>query len=337
MDRKRICIIYTGGTIGMVAKDNGYAPEKGILAEVLADMSELSSEALPEWELIEFDPLLDSSNVTYEEWNKIARTIEANYDSFDGFVVLHGTDTMAFTASAVSFMIDGLAKPVVFTGSQIPLCEVRSDGRDNLITSLIIAADGIVKETSLYFGHELLRGNRAIKLSSDRMIAFSSPNYPVLANAGVEIEYNSAALLPPSGDSFKVNYIEKCAIAVIKLIPGMSFDMYESIVSGRLDALVLETFGTGNIPSADATLPPLIKRAIDNGTTVVVLTQCPEGSVRLGTYETSSSLAAAGVVSGCDMTTEAAVAKLSTLISLGFSGTEMKKMMETNLRGEFTE
>lgn len=320
----------------MIATENGYAPEPGVLTKLLESIGDLRSPEMPDWDIIEFNPLLDSSNITYLQWNMMAEAIRDNYDSYDGFVVLHGTDTMSYSASALSFMIEGLSKPVVFTGSQIPLCELRSDARDNLITSMLIAADGIVKEVSLYFGHELLRGNRSIKRSSDRLIAFSSPNYPPLATAGVDIEYNTAMLLPENERPFSIREIKKSSIAVIKLIPGMSFDMYASIVEGNLDALVLETFGTGNIPNYDKALPPLLTKAIENGTAVVVLTQCPEGSVSLGAYETSSALAAAGAVSGNDMTTEATVAKLSYLLSMNISGGNMRRMMETDLRGELT-
>jgi L-asparaginase len=333
---KKICLIYTGGTIGMVPTESGYAPEKGYFLGALRNISDLTAPGMPDWDLIEYDPLLDSSNITYVQWNQIARTIRDNYDRYDGFVVLHGTDTMAYSASALSFMLRGLDKPVVFTGSQIPLCEIRSDGRDNLICSMLIAAEGVVNEVSLFFGHKLLRGNRSMKVSADGLIAFASPNYPALAQAGIDIRYYRQRLLEPSSEDFHIVEMQPSKVGVIKLFPGIQFELFAPIVTENLDALVLETFGTGNIPNYDKALPPLIKKAIDNGTTVVVLTQCPQGTVRLGTYETSSALAAAGAVSGANMTTEACVAKLNYLFSLGLDREETSSLIETDLRGELT-
>ena len=187
---KKVLLIYPGGTIGMVRTPNGDAPKDGYFRAELDAIPALSMPEMPQWELYEMHPLLDSSNMTVAEWNKIAQLIAARYDAYDGFVVLHGTDTMAYTASALSFMLEGLSKPVVLTGSQIPLCEVRSDGRDNIITSILIAADDRVHEVCLYFGGALLRGNRATKYSADGLIAFVSPNYPPLADAGITIRYH---------------------------------------------------------------------------------------------------------------------------------------------------
>ena len=363
----RICILYTGGTIGMVRTDNGYAPKAGYLEEEMGHLRDLHRPEMPEWDLFEFDPLLDSSNIAYPEWNQMARAIEANYDKYDGFVVLHGTDTMSYSASALSFMLDGLAKPVVFTGAQIPLCEPRSDGKDNLITALLIASQGIANEVSLYFGNRLLRGTRSTKQSADGLIAFASPDYPDLARAGIHIDYrvrslnanatstvDLAALRKAAGfgtaggadaegsepetpaNGLTVTEIKKSRIGVIKLFPGIQFDLFEPIMTDRLDGLVLETFGAGNIPGYDASLLPLITRAIENGTIVVVCTQCPQGTVTLGTYETGSALLRAGAVSGYNMTTEATVTKLAYLYSLGLPRAEIRRLMEQNLRGELT-
>ena len=191
---KKVLIINTGGTIGMVKSVDGYKPDAKSFIDLLKNMSELKAEGMPLWDFIELDVLLDSSNMTVAEWNKIGKLISDAYDSYDGFVVLHGTDTMAYTASALSFMLEHISKPVIITGSQIPLCEIRSDGRDNIITSLIIAASDIIHEVCIYFGGKLFRGNRAIKYSSEGLIAFISPNYPVLAEAGISISYNRAYL-----------------------------------------------------------------------------------------------------------------------------------------------
>ena len=264
----------------------------------------------------------------------IAESIASRYDDYDGFVVLHGTDTMAYSASALSFMFENLNKPVIFTGSQIPLCELRSDGKDNLITSILIAVSDKINEVALYFGHRLLRGNRSMKASADGLIAFSSPNYPPLAEAGIDINYNAPRLMPKPRGELLVQSIKPAKVGVIKLFPGIRFELFAPIVTHELDALVLETFGTGNIPNYDEALPPLIARAISNGTAVVVCTQCAQGTVRLGAYETSSELANAGAVSGSNMTTEATVAKLYYLFSLGLERSEVSKLIETDLRGE---
>lgn len=333
---KHILIIYTGGTIGMVRTPNGYAPQDGYFRAALGAIPALASDEMPRWELYEMSPLLDSSNMTVKEWNKIARLIADNYDAYDGFVVLHGTDTMAYTASALSFMLDGLDKPVVLTGSQIPLCELRSDGRDNIITSILIAAGDRIHEVCLYFGGSLLRGNRATKFSADGLLAFVSPNYPPLAQAGITIRYNDAALLPRNGGELKLRLLENVPIGVIKVFPGIQFSLFESIMTEKLRGIVIETFGAGNIPGNGDALLPIIRRAFENGTVLTVCSQCPQGAVSLGAYETSSALKQAGAVSGLDITTEAAVAKLYYLFSCGYDKETVKREMERSLRGEMT-
>ncbi len=320
----------------MVPSEDGYQPKEGYFLGELQKIQDLYSDKMPDWDLIEYAPLLDSSNMTYKQWNQIADTIQENYNKYDGFVVLHGTDTMAYSASALSFMLEGLNKPVIFTGSQIPLCELRSDGRDNLITSLLIAANDEICEVCLYFGNHLLRGNRAVKDSADGLIAFSSPNYPILAKAGISIEYFQTRLLPKPKEPFRVTKMKPASIGVIKMFPGIHFDLFAPIVNKDLQGLVLETFGTGNIPNYDEALPPLIRKAIENDTAVIVCTQCMQGTVRLGTYETSSELAKAGAASGYNMTTEATVTKLQYLFSKGFTSSEVRAWMESDLRGELT-
>ena len=342
MEKKQILIIHTGGTIGMVRTANGFAPKAGALIEELKQIRDLNSPYMPEWDLIEFDPLLDSTNVRYEQWNSIADTIAHYYDRYDGFVVLHGTDTLAYSASALSFMLEGLDKPVVFTGAQIPLCELRSDGRDNLITSMMIAADGIIREVSLCFGDAILRGNRAIKYSADGMVAFTSPNCNKLADAGISIEYNHACINDYvknslHSDSLHVVRLKESRIAVIKVVPGIQFDIFEPIMCETLDGLVLETFGKGNIPNYDPALSRIISEASRCGTIVVVCTQCPAGTVSLGTYEAGSALVRAGAVSGGNMTTEAAITKLTYLLSKGLQKDEIRTLMQTDLRGELTK
>ena len=333
---KNVLIIYTGGTIGMKRTDGGYAPTKGYLTEAIREIPDLHSPSMPKWELFEMDPLLDSSDMTVVEWNAIGKKIYENYHAYDGFVILHGTDTMAYTASALSFMLKGLSKPVILTGSQIPLSEIRSDGRDNLITSLLIAGEGVVREVALYFSGKLLRGNRATKMNADDLVAFSSPNFPPLAEAGITIKYNYSVIKPTESEAISFIPLSEIPIGVIKVFPGIQFSLFESIMTDKLSGIVLETFGAGNIPGGGGKLIPIIKKAFSSGSIVVVCSQCPGGTVTLGAYKTSSSLKEAGAVSGKDMTTEAAVAKLYYLFSLGISGDEIKLKMEEDLRGELT-
>ena len=332
--QKKILIINTGGTIGMIKTEDGYKPDGAAFSKALYEMGALKADVMPAWDFEDLDVLLDSSNMTVSEWNKIGKLIANSYEKYDGFVVLHGTDTMAYTASALSFMLEHNAKPVVLTGSQIPLCEVRSDGRDNIITSLLIAASDMVHEVCVYFGGKLLRGNRTIKYSSDGLIAFISPNYPVLAEAGISITYNKAYLMPEEKGQFSFAPFKDIPIGVIKVFPGIQFELFESIMTEKLKGIVIETFGTGNIPGNGGALLPIIRKAFENGTIVTVCSQCPQGSVILGAYETSMPLKASGAVSGEDITTESAVAKLYYLFSKGYETNEVKKLMEKNLCGE---
>ena len=336
--RSSILMIYTGGTIGMVPTEDGFAPKQGVFKAELESIKDLASDKMPDYDLVEFDPLLDSTNMEHTHWNQIAEAVGERYYDYDGFVILHGTDTMAYTASALSFMLEGLDKPVVFTGSQIPLCELRSDGVDNIITSVQIAAEGVVREVCLFFGDSLIRGNRATKYSADGLLAFDSPNYPPLAKIGININYTaegaSGSHTSGSAHGFRVQRINKFSVGVIKLFPGIHFGMFAPIAEEGVDGLILEAFGAGNIPSYDKTLPPVIDKAIEKGTSVIVCTQCPQGTVALGAYEAGSALVKAGAISGYNMTTEAAVTKLAYLLSLEKTQKEIRILMETDLRGE---
>lgn len=335
--KKKVLLIYTGGTIGMKKTDRGYMPAPGFLADELETIGDLHRDDFPAFELYEMSPLLDSSNVSVKEWNRIGKIIYDNYADYCGFVILHGTDTMAYTASALSFMLMGLDKPVILTGSQIPLSELRSDGKDNLITSIIIASEGRVGEVALYFGGRLLRGNRAIKSSADGLMAFDSPNYPPLAESGINIRYNPTVLRKSSGEPLTLQPFSEIPIGVLRVFPGIQFGLFEEIMTEKLCAIVLETFGAGNIPAYGNDLLPIIKKAFASGSVVTVCSQCPAGTVTLGAYETSSSLKGAGAVSGKDMTTEAAVAKLYYLFSRFDDRSVIKSLMETDLAGELTE
>lgn len=332
---KRICVIYTGGTIGMVESTNGYIPSRGAFLRDLEAIPDLHAPGFPDWELVEFEPLLDSSDMAVEEWNKIGRVIARRYDRFDGFVILHGTDTMAYSASALSFMLEGLDKPVVFTGAQIPLCQLRSDGRENIVTSVLIASSCRVREVCIYFNGVLLRGNRSTKRSSDQFGAFESPNFPALAHAGISIQY--LELPRRERGPFRLREMKELPIGVIKVFPGIQFEIFESIMTERLRGVVLEGFGAGNIPGAAADrLLPIIRKAYESGTIITVCSQCVQGAVSLGAYAASKALRDIGAVDGRDMTTEAALAKLYYLFSLGLDKEEVKRQMGLDLRGEVT-
>ena len=331
---KKILIINTGGTIGMTRTEKGYAPNAAYFRKALLNMDSLRAPGMPAWDMIELLPLLDSSNMAVSDWNRIGELVSENYDAYDGFVILHGTDTMAYTASALAFMLEDLGKPVVLTGSQIPLCEVRSDGRENLITSMMIAASDRLCEVCIFFGGKLLRGCRAMKFSSDGLTAFVSPNFQPLAEAGIDIVYNEPLLLPKPSRPMTLQRLDDVPIGVIKVFPGIQFQLFEAIMTESLRGIVIETFGAGNIPASDGALLHIIEKAYRNGSIITVCSQCPQGTVLLGTYEASSALTAVGAVSGQDMTTEAAIAKLYYLFSKGYPAEEIKRLMGTDLRGE---
>ena len=295
-------------------------------------------------EHIQFDPPLDSSDMNPEHWKQIARAIEENYDSFDGFVVLHGTDTMAYTASALSFMLENLSKPVIITGSQLPIGEVRTDGEENLITAVQIAAartpggdEAMVQEVAILFEDFLWRGNRASKRSADNFNAFRSFNYPELARIGLDIRFNTEALRrADKGRKLKVHYGLDTGVAVVDIFPGIT----EGILNHQLSApgvkaVVMRTFGAGNAPTAPW-FGNAVAHAIERGCIVVVVTQCPNGGVNLNLYEAGRKLAETGVISGHDMTTEAAITKLMSMLGRHPKAEEMRRVMSRSICGEVT-
>lgn len=333
--KKKVCIINTGGTISMAKTDNGYAPVRGFIEQALCQICSLNEDEMPSFDLIEYDPLLDSSSIAVTEWVKIATDIERLYEEYDGFVVLHGTDTMAYTASALSFMLDGLEKPVILTGSQIPIVELRNDARDNLITALLLAVEDI-PEVCLFFRNKLFRGNRTTKISSDDFIAFDSPNLLPLADAETRLVINRSLIQRPKLRGLRFQPFGEQKIAVLKMFPGIQFDLFENILTPDLKGIVIEAFGSGNIPDSHGALLGLMEKAAANGTVIVVCTQCVRGSAILGEYESSRDLVEAGAVSGYDLTVEAAVTKLYHLLSIGCDPETVRQGMTLDLRGEIS-
>jgi L-asparaginase len=336
--RKKVYIAYTGGTIGMKNSRYGFVSAPGYLEKLMDNVPELKSDILPDYQINEYNPLLDSSNMTPDDWLKIADDISAHYKSFDGFVILHGTDTMAYTASALPFMLQGLQKPVILTGAQIPLCMVRNDARENLITALLIAANFKIPEVCLCFGDKLLRGNRAVKVNADGFDAFESPNFPVLGTLGIEIKINWERILPPEKvrKPITVTALSESGVAVLRLFPGISIDIVKNFLQPPIRGLILETYGIGNAPE-NLKLISALKAANDRGVVIVNCTQCLKGTVNMGDYATGAALAKAGVISGFDMTLEAALAKLSFLLSRNLTVEKIRNMMQTNMRGELTQ
>lgn len=336
--KKRVYIIYTGGTIGMRPTSEGYAPAPGYLADQIMAMPELASDLMPEVEIQEYDPLLDSANMTPADWYKIALDIGTHYQEYDGFIILHGTDTMAYTASALPFMLQGLGKPIVLTGSQIPLCEIRNDARANIITALTIAADFAIPEVCLCFGNQLLRGCRSVKISADGLDAFASPNLPSLGDIGVDIRihWNYVLPAPPAGTALMVHELKQVSVGALPLWPGIPAQVIRNFLQPPLKGLILRAYGVGNGPTSNPDFLAALTEATSRGGVIVDCTQCLRGSVHLGDYATGSALAKAGVISGYDMTAEAALAKLSYLFSQDKPVDEIKLLMQTNLRGELT-
>ncbi|XP_006116962.2 60 kDa lysophospholipase [Pelodiscus sinensis] len=354
----RVLVINTGGTIGMVEEEKGLAPEANKLAKALKKMPMLHDDVYAKesrfpdetlvlplskqnkriiYTILELSPLLDSSNMTTDDWAKISKKLEQYYEQYDGFVILHGTDTMAYTASALSFMCENLGKTIVLTGSQVPIYELRNDGRANLLGALLIAGQFVIPEVCLYFYNKLYRGNRVTKVDAGSFDAFSSPNLPPLANAEVDITINwETVWRADTTQKFRVHTTMNGNVGVLRIFPGINAATVKAFLQPPMEGIVLETYGTGNAPSNREDLLLELKKATERKVVILNCTQCLRGSV-VAVYETGQSLSDVGAIPGGDMTPEAALAKLSYILSKrDLCWEEKKKMLSENLRGEMT-
>ncbi len=340
--KPKILLIYTGGTIGMItdpATGSLKAMDFREIEKLIPETRRLNAEL----DTYSFKTPIDSSNADPQFWIELVSVIEKNYIKYDGFVILHGTDTMSYTGSALSFMIGNLGKPIILTGAQLPLGTIRTDGKENIITAIEIAAaqrkDGKprVPEVAVYFENKLFRANRTHKYNAEYFDAFESPNYPPIAEAGIKINFNDKFIINReiSGIPSFYKKIDK-NIIILKIFPGLGQDYLEKILSiENLKGVVLETFGTGNAPTYDWFIQGL-KNAIDRGIVIYNVSQCNAGSVHQGHYETSRLLKDIGVANGYDITTEAAVTKMMYLLSKGLSQNELIYFLEQNIAGELT-
>lgn len=336
-----VLIIYTGGTIGMIRDEISGVLMPFHLEKVFQSIPSIQQLGI-DIHAVELDKIIDSSNVTPAVWLQLAQLIGKNYGQFDGFVILHGSDTMAYSASVLSFLLEGLAKPVIFTGSQLPIGLPRTDARENLITALTIAAmkkaDGqsLVQEVCIYFEDQLFRGNRTFKYNSENFDAFASRNYPVLAEAGVRIKIFEERLLQPSSATFKVHSELSSNVAVLKLFPGLDLRPFaELYIEMGIEVLILESFGSGNGPT-DVNFLGSIQQMLDSGVLLLNITQCKEGRVEMGKYETSAALKSMGVLNGADLTAEAAITKAMFVLGLTTNNAERRQLLEKPLRGEMS-
>ena len=343
-NKSSLLLIYTGGTIGMKEDPSIQALRPFDFSQILAEVPELRKFAY-KIDSYTFDPLIDSSDVEPSNWKKLVEIIEEKYDSYDGFVVLHGTDTMAYSASALSFMIEGLTKPVIFTGSQLPIGAPRTDGKENLISSVEIAAAkdengrAVVPEVCIYFDSILMRGNRTTKINSSNFRAFRSVNYPPLAEAGISIRYNHQLIQQPQNPEARPVFHKNIdtRVSILKIHPGITPQVVRDILCSKDSrAVIIETYGAGNAPSKDWFIS-LVKEASEMGKIILNVTQCMAGSVDMDIYATGKSLKLAGVLNGYDITTEGALAKLFYLLGKYSENDAAKNHVEVNLRGEISK
>ncbi len=336
---KKILIIYTGGTIGMIHHPETYELIPFDFSHFKTQIPEINKFDI-EIDTYECENIIDSSDLKPELWQNLAKIIFDNYDKYFGFVILHGTDTMAYTASALSFMLDNLSKPVIITGAQLPIGKLRTDGKENLISSIEIAADEqnkkpIIQEVCIYFEYKLLRGNRATKKSAEYFDAFCSPNFPSLADAGININYKKKLLLKPNPKKkFTINTKIDTNIFIIRIFPGINLDIISDIIKNtKLKAIILETYGSGNAPTNPKFLK-IIKDGIKKGILFLNVSQCLEGNVDMSKYKTGKALKKIGVISTYDSTVESVVTKAMWLLGQNINPEKIKKLLNKSLKGE---
>jgi L-asparaginase len=330
-----VYVLCTGGTISMQKTERGYAPSPGYVEQSMAKMPELANADMPNYTIHEYEAPIDSANMSPEHWMQMGQHIVNNYDQYDGFVILHGTDTMAYSASALSFMFENLSKPIILTGSQLPLFETRNDARENLINAILFAGQHRIPEVCIYFHNKLFRGNRSKKMDASSFAAFASPNHPALGKVGTDILLRHHLVREAGSLPLRLQTLKNMSIGALRIFPGMTLDLMKHFLKPPLQALVLETYGLGTAPQ-DADFLAVIQAATQAGIVIVNCSQCPTAKVKMSQYAAGSSLLDAGVISGRDMTTEAALAKLFYLFSKNLSREEIKQQISVDLRGELT-
>ena len=338
--KSNVLIIYTGGTIGMQKSEKDGSLKPFDFDSVLSKIPDLKLIDCT-IDSVSFKVPIDSSNMSPDQWIELGQIIEDNYHVYDGFVILHGTDTMAFTASALSFLLENLNKPVILTGSQLPIGIIRSDARENLINSVEIASaknkkgEARIKEVAVYFENKLFRGNRVFKNSSEDFEAFQSFNYPELAEAGVKLKYNEHAIYPKQSGMFHAHTQLENKVSIVQIFPGMTQEIFAAMMNVPAKGIILHTFGAGNAPNVEWFFD-VIRKVIDNGVYVANITQCRSGGITPGLYEVGTELQNLGVLDGKDMTIEAALTKMMFLLARGLRPQTLKKLYVESIKGEFT-
>ncbi|MDO6512749.1 type I asparaginase [Neptuniibacter sp. 2_MG-2023] len=333
----KILMIYTGGTIGMESSANGYTPVPGFESLIRSRLAHSHHALLPEFDMLELNPLIDSANLIPSHWTEMADIIIQKYEDYDGFIVLHGTDTMAYSASMLSFILQGLSKPVIFTGSQIPLSQLRNDALDNLITTLLLATDNSINEVCIYFSGRLLRGNRSSKVKATGLDAFNSPNFPWLGQVGLNVELHSNLFLPQKQPRFLNPEFKKNAVVILPIYPGINGKHVELLSSDPdCKAIILRSYGVGNLPDQNQELIDALKAAAQRGVIFVNNSQCLQAEIFQGQYACSSILNEIGVISGAEMTLEACFCKLHFLLATLTSTAMIKNNFVKSLAGEIS-
>lgn len=335
--KRRVLIIYSGGTIGMQPSEKGYIPMKGLDQHINALFRAHGLKHLPHVDIIECEELIDSSNILPKDWTALCQLLMQHWEEYDGFVLLHGTDTMAYTASMLSFMLQGMNKPIILTGSQIPMMEVRSDAPGNVITSVIIAATVDIPEVCILFANRLLRGNRSTKIKSAGFDAFDSPNFPWLGNIGIQIDIQSHLMLNKRPPSYRVPSFDADAVAILQTYPGIHADILKAVIQRPgLRGLILQTYGAGNPPDANQLFIETLEQASARGIMTLNITQCAYGTVSQGTYASGGTLNRIGVIAGADLTLEAAFTKFHFLLSQHRCVDTIRRQLVTPLAGEMS-